>query len=210
MMKPLKSPFSKHPRKNARPPGDESTLPSAEKERDKVLISETVLPAPKEADLGTKSLPPAKRPRGHPLAKIDPANLERLTGLGFSQEAVAAQLGINSKTLRRRLDKDPALVAALERGWAKRRETVAEGIAKLNKKGNVASLIYSSKQRIEHGGLGWSDRAEAPAVMGRPFKVVITHQIIGKDPSHLERPAIDVTPIRAALPKPDAGNGQSD
>ena len=106
----------------------------------------------------TKRKPGAKI--GRPKIPIDIALVERLASRQSSVREIAACLGIDDTALKRRVDKEPALAAAIKRGQAKGCVTLRTKMFELAMDGNATMLIWLSKQH-----LGMSDRQEHDVVV---------------------------------------------
>lgn len=82
-----------------------------------------------------------------PKAEIDIAEVERLAGLGLTQEEIAATLGINEKTLRRRKAELSVLSDAIKRGRAAAGVVVANELFTKCKGGDLGAIIWYEKTR---------------------------------------------------------------
>ena len=73
---------------------------------------------------------------------FDPAKVERLAGLGLSQEKIALALGCSDKTIRNRLADDSEFSAAYTRGRASREVLVADKLADRCDEGDVGAIKF--------------------------------------------------------------------
>lgn len=129
-----------------------------------------------------KALEPGKM--GRPPAVIDPKEVEKCAEIGMTLEQIAEGLGISDQTLRKHRGTNDAINIAYKRGQHKARQQLLEQIQKNNKAGNVASQIFTAKQRHT---LGWADQQEVNHSGGITFN--INTGVAGK-----EREPIDITP----------------
>lgn len=95
-----------------------------------------------------------------PKLEIDIAEVERLAGLGLTQEEIAESLGISERTLRRRKGDMSILSAAIKRGKTAAGREVANALYQKAISGDVGAIVWwektrrgmSDKQKIEHSG----------------------------------------------------------
>lgn len=92
--------------------------------------------------------------------EIDIAEVERLAGLGLSEEQIALSVGVCRDTITRRKREDPAFHAAIKRGKAKTATDIANALYNKAMTGDTTAIIwyektrcgFSDKQRVEHAG----------------------------------------------------------
>lgn len=84
---------------------------------------------------------------GRAKVEINVAEVERLAGLGLTQEEIALSLGINEKTLRRHKAQMSILSDAIKRGKAEAGGQVANKLYELCMAGNVSAIIWYEKTR---------------------------------------------------------------
>ena len=78
---------------------------------------------------------------------IDLAEVERLAGLGLSQEEIAVSLGICVKTLIRRKKDSAAFASAIQKGRARAAAVVSNKLFTLCGKGRLNAIIWYEKTR---------------------------------------------------------------
>jgi predicted transcriptional regulator len=84
---------------------------------------------------------------GRPKAEIDVKEVERLAGLGLTQEEIALSLGIGESTLRKYKAQDSVYSEAIKRGKANACSEVSNQLFQQCKKGNIAAIIWYEKTR---------------------------------------------------------------
>lgn len=90
-----------------------------------------------------------------PLTENDLRQVEELAGYGLSLPQIAAVLGFSERTIHRKKDDDPDLVAALERGKAKAAAIVGKALFVRAKDGDVPAIRWWEMTRE-----GRSERAQ--------------------------------------------------
>ena len=86
------------------------------------------------------------RGRGRPPAEIDLGAVERAASIGCSKEEISAILGIVKQTLYNHMEKNPAILEAIERGQEKGRATLRRLQWEGAKEHNQTMLISLGKQ----------------------------------------------------------------
>lgn len=81
--------------------------------------------------------------------------IEELAGYGLTLEQIAAVLGFSERTMHRRKDADPAIVAAIQRGKAKASAIVGKALFGRAKDGDVPAIRWWEMTRD-----GRSERAQ--------------------------------------------------
>lgn len=72
-----------------------------------------------------------------------------LTGLGMTQEEVAARLGISTDTIQRAKKREPKIQTAFDSGFARLRESTSRALYREGvENGNVAALTWLEKTRL--------------------------------------------------------------
>lgn len=84
----------------------------------------------------------APKKNGPAPRKFDLAKVERLAGLGLSQEKIALALGCGERTIRARLTDDADFAAAYMRGRASREVLVADKLADRCNEGDVSAIKF--------------------------------------------------------------------
>ena len=84
----------------------------------------------------------APKKNGPTPRKFDLAQVERLAGLGLSQETIALALGCGERTIRARLTDDADFAAAYRRGRASREVLVADKLADRCNEGDVSAIKF--------------------------------------------------------------------
>lgn len=92
---------------------------------------------------------------GRKKIAIDLSELERLAGLGLTQDEICAQLGFSVDTLENRVKESSDFSDAIKRGKAQAAETVSNKLMELCRRGNLGAIIWYEKTRR-----GLSDRFE--------------------------------------------------
>jgi hypothetical protein len=87
-----------------------------------------------------------KKITGRPAIVIDPKQIEALSGLWLTKEAVADFLGISRATLFSRLKDDAEIEAAWLRGRARVQATTMQGLIQSAKSGNVRALMFLAER----------------------------------------------------------------
>ena len=103
--------------------------------------------------------------------EIDLKEVERLAGLGLTQEQIAASLGISSRTLDNRKAESAEFADAIKKGQAKGISEVANALWTNAMGGNVTAQIFFLKARAK-----WKDKHETEGDDGdepTPVKVEI-------------------------------------
>ncbi len=90
---------------------------------------------------------------GRKRISVDLSEVERLAGLGLTQEELCANLGISVDTLENRIKENSDFSDAIKRGKANSAEIVSNKLFELCKKGNLGAIIWYEKTRR-----GLSDR----------------------------------------------------
>lgn len=90
---------------------------------------------------------------GRPPLEIDLDQVEHLAGLGLSEAAICASLGISADTLQRRKRDYAAFADALKRGKAFAHQQVAAVLFDKALEGDVGAIVWWEKTRA-----GLSDR----------------------------------------------------
>jgi predicted DNA-binding protein (UPF0251 family) len=104
---------------------------------------------------------------GRPPVEIDVAEVERLAGLGLTQEEIALSLGISERTLRTR-KKDSAVFAdAMKKGRTNAAKEVANALYQKAVGGDLGAIIWYEKTRR-----GLSDKVETQQSGEIKLKVV--------------------------------------
>ena len=115
------------------------------------------------------------RPGRPPLVVLD-SEIERLAGLGLTAAQIADRVGISRRTLFSRLESDPALREAMDRGVSAAVELNATILREEALKGNLTAVIFYLKTR---GGYHVPKEvpAEAPPIPSgsRPAPVTLDH-----------------------------------
>lgn len=88
-----------------------------------------------------------------PKVEINLKEVERLSGLGLTQEEISLALGISESTLYNRKRESEVFTDAIKRGKAKASEVVSNKLMGLCKQGNLGAIIWYEKTRR-----GLSDR----------------------------------------------------
>ncbi len=82
------------------------------------------------------------------LIEIDLSEVERLAGLGLSQNEIAASLDISVDTLARRKKEFAEFADALKRGKANAKSEIANKLFIEAKAGNITAIIWIEKTRF--------------------------------------------------------------
>ncbi len=90
---------------------------------------------------------PTKSPRTNRKLDIDVAEVERLAGLGLTQEEIALSLGVADRTLYSRKVENADFADAIKRGKAQANGLVSNVLFELCKAGNVTAIIWYEKTR---------------------------------------------------------------
>lgn len=104
---------------------------------------------------------------------IDLAEVERLAGLGLTDDEIALSLGISRSTITRRKRDSDAFDAALKAGKAKAAVTVASKLMQLIDGGDLGAIVWYEKTRR-----GLSDRVQ----QDQSGRLIVTVE-------HVDRPA---------------------
>lgn len=84
---------------------------------------------------------------GRKRIEINLEEVERLAGLGLTEEEIALSLGVSTDTLARRKQGIAAFAEAIKRGKAKAGGEVANALFQQALAGNVAAAIWYEKTR---------------------------------------------------------------
>lgn len=95
---------------------------------------------------------------GRPEIDIDCGEVERLAMLGLSRRAIAALVGCDESTLRKRGDAEEAYA----HGRARRLETIAEAQMEILKGGNPSMAIWLGKNDLGQSDNPSSDGDSEP------------------------------------------------
>jgi len=87
--------------------------------------------------------------------EIDIKEVERLSGLGLTEEQISLSLGISVDTFGRRKSSVAEFAEAIKRGKTKAADVVSSKLMDLIKRGNLGAIIWYEKTR-----LGYSDRTD--------------------------------------------------
>ena len=121
-----------------------------------------------KADKAPKKLTAADRPlkaKRSPL-EFDYAEVERLAGLGMTQEKIAQALGCCERTVSNRLNNDAAFAAAYARGRLSREEFVASRLQDRIEEGDTTAMkFYLSCQ------CGWREASKVDATVNAKVDV---------------------------------------
>ncbi len=121
------------------------------------------------------SRPPRKRKpkrKGPPRTKLPLDTVEKLAGIGCTDQEIAYVCGVSPKTVQRRRKDDPAFLSAIEKGAAVGRMSLRSAQFKAAIGGNATMMIWLGKQL-----LGQTDKTDLLSA-GRPIRKV-TIQING-------------------------------
>jgi len=107
---------------------------------------------------------------GRPRIEIDPdqiAQIEKLAAV-LTMEQIADFLGFSERTLRRRFDEDPEVLAAYKRGKQRAVASVATNLIQQAQSGNTTAAIFYLKTQA-----GWreTNRTELTGPDGGPMDV---------------------------------------
>lgn len=86
------------------------------------------------------------RPRKQ-ITKADLEKVERMAGLGLTENMIAKILGISKSTLHRRKRDSEAFAAALEAGQARAQYQVSEALFNKALSGDLGSIVWWEKTR---------------------------------------------------------------
>ena len=101
-----------------------------------------------------------KHSAGRPPVVLDPAEVQEEAAKPFRTDAgIATALGITPKTLTAVCDRDEAVAEAYARGKAMAANELAKQIEKRiqDSKTHPVLLVAAANQKVEKGGLGWSN-----------------------------------------------------
>jgi DNA-binding XRE family transcriptional regulator len=104
--------------------------------------------------------------------QIDLKEVERLAGLGLTQEQIAISVGVSPRTLESRKAESAEFAAAIKKGQADAIQEVSNALFQNAKGGNVTAQIFFLKARAQ-----WKDRHEDVGEDGEgptPVKVEVT------------------------------------
>lgn len=82
-----------------------------------------------------------------PRVEIDMAEVERLAGLGLTQEEIATSLGFSERTFRNRKKDSAAFADAIKRGKASAAEEISNQLFEKAKTGDLGAIIWYEKTR---------------------------------------------------------------
>src|SRR4051794_33684405 len=83
---------------------------------------------------------------GRPPIPVDPKQVETLASLWLTKESAADFLGITRKSLYNKMDADPEIAAAWQRGRAKTQASTMQGLIAAGRNGNVRALIFLAER----------------------------------------------------------------
>ena len=92
-------------------------------------------------------MPPKKRT----LTEDEISQVERLAAV-LRMEDIAAFLGITDRTLRNRMNEDPVVRSAYEKGRARAKAAVGTGLLQQARDGNLTAMIFYAKTQM-----GWRE-----------------------------------------------------
>jgi hypothetical protein len=104
---------------------------------------------------------------GRKRIEIDLREVERLGGLGLSEQQICDSLGISDETLLRRKRSNVELVEALKRGKAKANSQVANWLYELCAEKNLGALIWFEKTRA-----GFTEKVTLEGNQEKPIVLV--------------------------------------
>jgi hypothetical protein len=84
---------------------------------------------------------------GRKRIELDLKEIERLAGLGLSEEEICSCIGITTRTLLRRKVESVAFVEAIKNGKANANRAVANKLYELCMQGNPTAIIWWEKTR---------------------------------------------------------------
>lgn len=122
---------------------------------------------------------------GRPAVNIDLKTVEKLAGMGSTDEDMAGWFEVTTKTIERRRKNNPAFREACKRGRGKYRCSLRMLQTKSANSGNVTMLIWLGKQH-----LGQTDKlqSEHSGPGGAPIEVVTqTSEVAGRIKEKLDR-----------------------
>ena len=93
---------------------------------------------------------PTKRKRGRPKKTISPSQLpeiERMAGLGLSEQKIAVILGLSVPTFIARKQDDPRIGLAIEKGRADAEEKIGQTLYDKALGGDLGSIVWWEKTR---------------------------------------------------------------
>ena len=126
--------------------------------------------------------------RGRPPAIIDLGRVQELASKGVNQKQAATALGISARTVRNKMEDDPAFQAAHERGLTEWREFLATEIKKRIESGKGSDLLVIAAAN-QTQGLGWEKPGSQVKVEGH-LDVVVREEII-TDPVLVQAERVD-------------------
>ena len=121
---------------------------------------------------------------GRPPVQIDVDEVERCAALGMTMPQIAEGLGIGERTLHHYKATNQAVLAAYKRGNFRYQQELLKQIQANNAKGNIATQIFTAKQRHT---LNWSDQQQITHAGGVTFTIQAGVASGDKEP-------IDITP----------------
>lgn len=104
---------------------------------------------------------------GAPKKQMDYVAIERAASIGCTKEEIAAVIGVSPATLYSRINDDPSVVEAIERGSHKGKATLRRMQWKGAQEGNATMLIWLGKQL-----LGQRDKIDTAVEGAVPIKIV--------------------------------------
>ena len=124
-------------------------------------------------------------------AKIDMAELERLSAMQCTDEEIAAWFKVTTRTIERRR-KNRAFVEVMDRGKAKGRISVRRQQMKLLEAGNATMGVWLGKNI-----LGQTDEIRHEINGGQPFILMLAaYPASAETVPQIEEATIDVTALR--------------
>ena len=103
--------------------------------------------------------------------QIDLKEVERLAGLGLTQEQIAISVGVSPRTLESRKAESAEFAAAIKKGQAAAVQEVSNALFQNAMGGNVTAQIFFLKARAK-----WKDRHEEgdePGDDAQPVSVTV-------------------------------------
>jgi hypothetical protein len=105
---------------------------------------------------------------GRPPITVDYDLAERAAMVGLTNEQIALILGICRDSLHNKMQKEPELVDAIDRGRAHGIHTMAHGLYQAGINGNVVAAIFWLKSRA-----GWKEAKDE--VEGAEVKITVAY-----------------------------------
>jgi hypothetical protein len=124
---------------------------------------------------------PPKGSGGRPrkvITKEQIEQIEKMAGLGLTEEKICLLLGISERTLLRRKKDHTELLSAMKRGMASAEGTVGTSLYDKAVAGDLGAIVWWEKTRS-----GRTDRQamELTGRDGQPLEVSITRRIVNGD-----------------------------